>query len=613
MLLLEDIAPAGLEDAHVFPDHLDPGLLHYLPPGLEVAHDALGHPEFVLVRFAGDDESASGGRLRLTLRYADLPESIWQAASEAGWTLRRTAFEQGRLRLRLRSLLEGEDGEAGQWQPAAFARRGPSATEVSLSPSETQILQTLLEDGRGVVEFDWELDYQGLSRPRPWLVIVESIELIRQLKALLSGQPLRADQVEAAFLSLPQGLVEWVPLGKAAAAAAPRQAILRETARRCLPLLFNREPGEGERYRLDETAQVSEKLRFDLLRPRREMRRHRLQWSVADFWSRLDEQQRAGLFPEVRPPAPFQRATVWVVNHLPIDPSHLREVQVDLQHTGPRGAPRFRSFTFDGSGDAESFSTGFVALAGSFSLSFRLSLVIAQGDGPPELIETGFEEAPSTLVEINRDAAGVDFLQVDSEEDLFAKVGRVEVSIESAPDDSEGAAQELARSRLTAGKTSAWPVLKGVEPSAPLRVQCLAYQTAEEEAGQGIVLFDQLVEGRLVSLPAYLAEVLEPERVRISTSQGFFANLAFAVLELAPSGASEEAADLFRLDPGQVRVWRFYRDSIFQPVSFRYRLRFVARNQDGETLPLAETDWIQAHGNELLLNTPVPVEEEAPA
>ncbi|HSR51432.1 MAG TPA: hypothetical protein VLV83_11430 [Acidobacteriota bacterium] len=648
MLVLQDIAPGGLEGIEVFPDHLDPQLLHYLPQALEVDRDALGNPQFFLVSFAGDDASAAEGRLRMSLRYSPLPDSAFTAAEEGGWKLRRADFEKGRLRLTLRSPVDDQAEKIGQWVPALFAPRGPSSNEFHLSPHETQILQDLLQRGQGAVEFDWRLEYQAISPLLPWLVKADSIELVGQLRALLPQEPATPGQVEAAFLSLRPGLVEWVPL-ETAASTANSETLLRETARRCLPLLFLRPDGQDDLYQLNESADVAEVLRFDLLTPRTQWRSHPLHWSVSDFWASLDEQQRSSLFPQVRPPAPFQDVDIWVVNHLPIDPGHLREVQVDLRYTGPRGAPEFRSMTFDGQGDTESFSTTFVALAGGFELDYRLTAVLVQ-DEIPRLLETDFATAESTLVDVNRQAAGLDFLQVDASPDLFEKASRLELTIQKPLGDSPDEEPEvLARTTLTAEKHSAWPVLVGVDPEQELWIRCLAFPledaAAEETAGEngaqegaedggpaaedgpetppaapetggGHLIFEDVSKQRSLNLPAYLLEVLEPQQVTVAVAPDLFDRIAFAAVELTSASPPLEGERLFTLEPGKETHWTFHRESIFQPFLFHYRLRYVALDEQGQTLPLTESQWMRGQESELTLTpqslTPQTEEESQP-
>ena len=194
------LPPAGLV---LFPDHRDSRVLHYLPAEVGLATEPSGEPDFLLLRYRGDSSGAAGGLLRWRLELAP-PPPFWSTAAEAaGWRPRAVAFDEGRFRFRLRSLVEAARDEAGDWHSITAAGHELAATSVGLTPRETQFLQLLLEAGGSVVEVELELSYRGLVPGIPWLATAQTAALKTYLAALLPPAAVREDEVVAAFLSLP--------------------------------------------------------------------------------------------------------------------------------------------------------------------------------------------------------------------------------------------------------------------------------------------------------------------------------------------------------------------------------------------------------------------------
>ena len=81
------------------------------------------------------------------------------------------------------------------------------------------------------------------------------------------------------------------------------------------------------------------------------------------------------------------------------------------------------------------------------------------------------------------------------------------------------------------------------------------------------------------------------------------ARFAFVAVAVAPPGGAEK---YFSLTPGEPRVWRCFRTSVFEPLRWRYRIDYVAYGPNSTTLPLQSTAWADAEAGELLVRPPAP-------
>src|SRR5262245_35275339 len=149
--------PAGVT---LFPDHLDGGTLYYLPAELDLATNSQGEPDFFLLRYHGDNSAVSGGLLHFRLQFRAVSEETRQRLESADFRLRQVGFENGRYRLRLRSLLQGGNDESGDWHAIPITNQEIRIEALSLSPRETQFLQALLADEKMVIEVETDLRYK---------------------------------------------------------------------------------------------------------------------------------------------------------------------------------------------------------------------------------------------------------------------------------------------------------------------------------------------------------------------------------------------------------------------------------------------------------------------
>lgn len=626
MLLLAP-PPASPLAAAAFPDHADARVLYYLPPALAVAEasaQAGGGPDLLLLRYRGEGSAAAGGLLRFRLVLADLDPAALAAATAAGWEPREVSFDAARFRLVLRASLPGEADhsvdQAGDWKPAETAGRELAAPAAGLSAHEAELLANLLAgDGRNVLEVEAEMLYRGLVPGLPWLATADTAALRAALAGLLPDGPARADQVAAAFLSLPDpGPLAWRPLDANPGGSAPaRDALLAETAARALETaaLFRAgaadpapSPWEPRTYRLvPAAAGEPASLAWDLAVPRQEARRHALSWSITGLLQGLDDEARRRVFPAVPDGSPFAAFDVHVVNQLPLDPAYLRKLAVDVRAPGPAGVPETHSFVFAEGGTSVARFASFHPAIGPLSLDVRLTATLAPagGAGWPRVLSRNW--TPGTgepFVTVDRRAAGIDFVRVEAEPEVFARASAIDVAILPATAGSDAApTAALASLTLIQASPAAWVALPGIDPESPLTARAVAHPPAGVEA-EPLALFAGPLADRALRLAAWQLEVLAPERVAIVLPAETAARFPYVAVTVSAGEGAPEA--VHTLDAGTPWTWSFFRASVFAPVRFRYRLDYVALDGDGRPLPIARTAWTDAAGTALTVAPPIP-------
>jgi len=594
-------APTGVT---LFPDHLDGGTLYYLPAGLELAANSQGEPDFFLLRYHGDHSAVSGGLLHFRLRLRAVSAETRQMVEDAGFRLRQVGFESGRYRLRLRSLQEGGDGERGDWHAVPLTNQELRIEALSLSPRETQFLQALLADEKTVIEMETDLRYKGLVPGLPWLALCDMSRLTNFLHSLLPGGPARSDQVIAAFLSLPSNgsPISWRRLD-AGATEPDRDTLHTELALRLLPRLFDKEPRDDDfdpgMYRLrpfspSEPAQLS----VDLIPPRLEERVCRVSWSLTGLYQSLDtDEKKKKLFPAAQQVTPFGKVDVSVINRAPYDPEYLRKTTVDLSYTGAAGVPERRSFIFDGGSDLYRFSVFYPALVSDLRLTYRLTTLLAPpgGIGWPVMRKGDFRSAAGPMIEVDREATGMDFVRVEAEPELFEKAAWISVSIYRAPED-----QSNSSLKLNAARRAAWVALPAVNVSDRLHAKVVAHGHGDPEP-QPYTVRDGPVVDRRVSLGAWEIEALEPDSVTIRLDPQVANRYALITVTVAPLDAEGRT---FNLGADAVVARMFFRSSVFSPLRYRYSLSYVAIDPRAQTRPLASTGWIVAEAPDLTVRPP---------
>ncbi len=586
--------------ANVFPDHADPTLLHLLPSRLALATTGARLPDFFLARYRG--ASVGGGLLRMRHRLLR-DEAMETDLAAGGWKTRPVVFEGGQFRLRLRSPLEDAKAEVGDWYDLLFAGDEIYVPAVGLNEHETQLIRDLLEQEAAVIDLEVQLNYRGLVPVYPWIVSIQAEPLFTLLSSQLDSQPARADQIVAAFLSLPdvrvgERLIEYHALESGATMPA-RDVILAEVAVRALDRLFRCVPESGL-YTLDpEAFAITPVLSWDVRTPRLETRQHLLTWSVSDLYHEtLDEDLRGQLFPSVQTITPFERATVHIVNQLPIDPDHLRRVGVDVRFIGEQGVPEFASYDFRGEDNVAQFTTFFPALTNALDLAYRVTTVMAPpgGTGWPIVKKRDYVPVESLILEIDPDAIEFQFLCAEVDPELFDHTAGVDLAVTDTDD------VILKQVRLLPGKRTSWIPLPGAASLADLTVMATALPPTDAD-GTPYLLYQGAVTGGQLRLPAYLLEVLEPDRIELSLAPDVASHFVGVWIEIRDQGNS---ARLLPLEPDRPLFWNHFRASVFDPVRYEYRLQYIARKFTGETLPLAITDWTAASETSLLVRPPVP-------
>jgi hypothetical protein len=617
-MLLFTAPPAGpdgqpiLQGLTAFPDHLGGHIVYYLPAALELLLTSSDDPDFFLLRYHGDFAEVQGGLLRFRLGFSPLSSEIQQAAADTGLALRPVYFPQGRFRLRLRSLQEGEPDGLSDWKSLVPAGSELAAPVVSLSPRETKFLEVLLEDSGNAVEVEVELLYSGLVPGWPWLVSVNTLALQQFLAGLLP-ETVNRDQIIAAFLSLPGGDADpftFQPL-EYGASLPEHDALRAEIALRSLSSLFEPQPRIDDftstNYRLrDSNPTDPPSLSWDLLPPRQETHGWTMNWEVGPLVASLDTpEERRKLFPMVSQVSPFAEIEVHVLNRVPYDPHYLQKTVVDLRYTGPRGVPAYRSFTFDGSVEWQSFSTFYLAAAGDFEMAARFTSFLSQPDGKGgPVVQTG-EYAPvdGVVVEIDRAALGMDFVRVEAQPGVFDKAASIEVillSSDPATPPTEPVTP-VAEISLTADNLAAWVALPEVDPASDLYVRVIAHGYESPEVSSVRLRQDKILNRR-ARIDAYELEVLDPERITLALDPNIANRFALVQITVAPL-VGEGRRFILRLD--EPITWNFFRQSIFSPVRYRYCLDYIAIDAQGHSAPIASTGWFETDETNLVVRPPL--------
>ncbi|MEL6453102.1 MAG: hypothetical protein AAFQ40_00110 [Cyanobacteria bacterium J06623_5] len=617
------IFPANLSSQpQTFADHANPQVKYALPTGMTIATTSAGVPDFFLLRYAGDFSTARGGLLRFQLAFEDLSR---ESLSTAEQSIRAIAFSRGYFRVRVRSHL-GENSnmanpnQVGSWYPLILTGSTVSTNPVGLSTHEAEILKQLLEEGRNSVEVELDLRYQGLVTVGPWLVTANLPDLKYHLLAKLGADAVSADQVVAAFLSLPEETspVSWrslQPDGPDSLKEPSREIILTETAWRSLETLFKAEsvtdPSASTLYQLipiqeDDVSTFS----WNLLTPRLAERPHFLSWQSSELKPYLiDPKQRQALFPTVDQLTLFGTTEIHVINHLPFDAHHLKEIRVSLRFSGATGVPEYHNVVFDAdSSTLEPLRVVYPAFS-PFQLDYQVTAVLApsRGGGWPILLKKDFVAADSTVVEIDRHVLDIEMVQVLAEPSVFNQCSAIAVELwpESAPidkPDDENKPLASTQLTLTADRHAAWVTLPDIQPDTPLQMRCVAVPPEGTDRPSHTLTAGSVVN-RSIHIASHLLEVLSPDYISITSDvpASEFAYIAVSVASI--SAADNDAGQLYSLVSGKTHRWPLFRSSIFEAPQFRYQIHYVAYDDAGRSLPISTTNWLTATGTSLLIDS----------
>jgi hypothetical protein len=554
-----------------FIDHLDSKIRYCLPNQLKLTQTSTGEPDFFLLRYK--DQPDLGGVLKFRLQFSYPNQNT------------PVSFEAGEFRLRIRSPIDDETGQAETWHPIVSSDRTLTSS-THLSPSEVQILRFLLENSDNVVEVETRLHYRGLVLGIPWFVTAQTQALRTHLAALLGESPVDINQIIVAFLSLPAQIVTWRSI-EPDAIEPEREIILTELAWRSLANLFQQDP-ITKKYQLLPSIHAVE-LSWDLIPPRQEIHTHILSWSISAFLEQItDPQQRKKLFPIIDQVEFFGTLPIHIINFLPIDPRYLREVRVSLRFLGSNGVPEYHDLVFDGQKSVEQMTAIFPALM-PFQIDYRLSAILAPPNGVGWLrtIKRDYIKATEPTIEINQKAAGIDFFRIEVEPATFEKASAIEISV---------AASTLI---LTKEQSSAWIALPNSSPENAIPIQCIA-----KSSNTSYILIDKTTTERNLRIAAYQLEIFDPDEITLTLDPESDSQFHYVAISLAQT--SSTSTQRRELTSSQPLVWKLFgRRSVFDPVRFRYQIHYVAYDDDRNTLPIASTEWVIAEGNALTIRPPL--------
>ena len=608
MLLLANLpAEAPLPAGSAFPDHADSRLLYPLPAGLVATDEPDGTPRFSLTRYRTGPGGPAGGLLYTELRLAGTPTSVTDTAAAAGYRLSPLPFHAARARLEHWAATLAERQPVGAWRDAGSTADVAIAVEETLTPDAVHLLETILASTDGGVDLAVQALATGLNAGVPMLAAADRSRLHGFLAAILGEQPANAAQVEAAFLSLPSGdsFVELTPLDETP--TPPRETVLRRLAAAALADLFERHesvdaPWEADSYSLPApAADAPPRLLWDLSPPVPAPFVWEGSWSITDLLRSLPAATRDKLFPPPPSVAPFAPVDVVVLCPTPVDPRHLTSIAVNVRSTGPAGVPEHRTFTFTGTSTVASFRAFYPAITDQFDLSARVTVTLpppAGTAGWPRQVSGAVANVTGTVVQASAADAGVDVVALRADPEVFAQAAGIEVTL------SRDGADETAAATLDGTAREAWIAVAPGARTGGLTAVVVAVERAEADATpRRRSILTGPVTGGAVHVGASLVDVLAPDVVTFSLDPAAVSHVAYAAVTAAdPTGRSRT----FTLDPGEAVPWSCWRRSIFDDLGYRYQIQYVSRTDDGHTLPLATSPWMDATDRALVVTPPAP-------
>jgi hypothetical protein len=242
-------------------------------------------------------------------------------------------------------------------------------------------------------------------------------------------------------------------------------------------------------------------------------------------------------------------------------------------------------------------------MTGGLQLAARFTTTLAppSNSGWPVVRQGQFISVSGTVVEVNRAALGMDFVRLEASPQAFEKASAIEAALFlSAPCADPSAApagQPMARFSLTAACPGAWIALPDVDPAADLYTYAAARSLADPQAPPYVLRCDRVVERR-IRIAGYQLEVLDPQRIEIELDPQTHGRFALIQVTLASPSGDEQT---FTLKPGQPVAWSFFPSSVFAPLTYRYRLDYVAIDGQGQTLPMTSADWTVAQDSHLVV------------
>lgn len=571
--------PLAVADG-VYADLDRPALVHALPDRLEVARGADGAPELTLALHSAG-AAGGGGVFQARWRPVRAPDPALDAL---GWHLAELAG--ARMRIIARSPVAGL-ARLAEWSEVATDGEGGAVATLHLTATEAELMRNLALGAANPLTVELALTHAGAVGGYPFLAVAPRARLFSLLGAMAAGAPMDRAHVEAAFLSLPAGSVAFRRTGDGQHPG--EAALLTELAARAIPALFRPAEGAPGRFVLGEEPEVDPiALRLDLPRPA--VIATRLAWSFGDFVAGLDGPAVIDrLFPFRRDIRPFDQVEITALNLVPLDPSHVQRLRLDLAFTGATGTEQHETLEFrPGEPPVKRLGATYPALTHPFRLESKLQAMVGplSGAGFPFRwpAQPAFEPSADPLaLDLSPGRLGLDVVEVRALEGLFDLCAAIRYVLNDGARDIHG--------RLDAAKPRAWVVSPAGAPG-PKRVKLVAEPL--DPAHEELVLRDAPVEDARVLIAPIEAQRREPVWVEARIADP---SIPYAVVELRLPGAARATTRVVRPDqPVRIALWP---PSLFAPLDYEHRLSVVRRGPDGHTRPIETADWSRS-GTELL-------------
>jgi len=555
---------------NVFFDHSDPNLLYALHDQVEIASNN-SQTELSLALHSTAQGKGGGVFQARFIPTRSNPES-------QEWTLANIV--DCRTKLTPRTEVENE-GLLGQWRDAVLDGEGGFLLDFFLDAHDSQLMRQLALDDVNTLDLNIELTYLGLTQGFPFVVKLPGIKLHQQLTALIESQPVSAEKIEAAFLSLPESFLSFRAHDHAHNPG--RETLIIETARRAIPLLFSVADSGIEPSYLLKSDEPFDDLAISLYQPRKQLKKTRLNWSFSTYVGQLDAQEIETHFPLLRAIEPFSKVEIRAFNHIPLDPAHAMIAKVDLKYTGRGGTQENTTLQFrQDQPSVQSISTVFPSLTHDFNVESRLRLIIAPPDGRgfPKIWPRGaaFEKADNPfLIDISPERVDVQLIQVKALDGVFDYCREVQAIITH-----DGG---ITKAKVSQEKPEVWIVLPGYKKGAEFSLKLMAF--AQEPLNINPHVFQEEHESlrRIIVSPVDLF-VSTPTVVTGELKNSL---VKFAVLDIRMSENSKLLRKVLRQqDIVEFALWR---RSVFDELIYEWRVSAVRVDNTGRNLPMETSHW----------------------
>ncbi len=529
-----------------YPDDTDATRVWIAPQGLEPVLDAAGVPQVFVARGEG------GSVLTLRLRSS----SRVTAANEH-------ALAYDAARFRLRSTVAGARTD-GRWYDAPVGSDVVVDRTVALDGIEAAMIRALAPRGADTLELEVELTVVGALPRWPWLVRLDGPAVAAQLQATLGAGTVTRQAVIDALVGLGPQALRWLP--KQAGAIPPPLDPAREAVAQHALALVTTADGTGLRARTDLAAHVD----VDLSVWRTASTQLALRWSLSQFLASVPD-PAVHLF-DVVAPAPLQAAVVHVGNDVPLHPTGVTRLEVELttgspsgrlHHAFEPGAPSFARLAY------------VRETAAPVDLRWLARATVMTSSGP-----TVFETSPAPtgpMLELGPSSLQIVVLRFFADAIVFTRVTELRITIKTR----------------TVVLTAAQPLAFAVGRATPATVTLAAVGT------DGVVhdLGERPLWAAGLAFGARELGIGESTAVTLALPEALGPQVAYLAVQI-------EGGPWRTLDPGEGLRWPVRRDDCFTPPRLRYRTRHVPRDAAGNTAPMIESPLRDASGERIAIELP---------